>query len=133
LDEIKEQLNSYRILSREISGALRLLEDLDQQAFASGASGEMKVIASLPLSARFEDIIADKADLERVIKDSLDLLHIYKKQVVKLIARNPDPAQRTLLAMRCLECMKWEDIAERMHYSKRHIYNLYNEAVHNIA
>lgn len=48
------------------------------------------------------------------------------------IAPLPDP-DRLVMQLRYLECLSWEDVAERMHYDVRHVYRIHNRALRRMS
>ena len=70
------------------------------------------------------------------LKNNIDLHNIkieeLKKEISCVISRVEDENLRDLLRLRYLEFRKWEDIAYILHYSDKHIFKKYNEALKEV-
>lgn len=75
-----------------------------------------------------EDLIIKIIDLEREINRDIDELVDKKAIAREKISRVPG-VQGTILEMRYLECMTWEEIAYRLSYSIRAVYKIHGQAL----
>lgn len=75
------------------------------------------------------DVVDKIMDLEREINDQIDELVGFKKEVINKINRLSKEEFRTVLTNRYINHMEWEEIAEKMHYSKRHILRWHGKAL----
>lgn len=70
-----------------------------------------------------------EAESDRLFNAMLDASH----DAELLIRKVTDPAQREVLTRQYIIGQKWEDIAEAMHYSERHITRLHGIALKEIS
>ena len=75
------------------------------------------------------DIVEKIMDLEREINDQIDELVDFKKEVINKINQLSKEEFRTVLTNHYINHMGWEEIAEKMHYSKRHIIRWHGKAL----
>jgi hypothetical protein len=91
---------------------------------------EMSVQTSGP-GDMMADRMAEVADLDRQIEDMIRSLVSNHAIALNVIKRISYPAHRQVLELYYLnpETLSWGDVATRMHYSERQIYNLHGEAL----
>ena len=75
------------------------------------------------------DLIADKADLEKRIERLKAKSRDLKSAVYEEIDSLEDSRYCEILEARFIDGQTFEDIAEEMGYTERHIYTLYREAL----
>ena len=75
------------------------------------------------------DMIADKIDLEKRIEKLKEKGRGLKAAIYEEIDSLEDPKYCELLEARFIDGQTFEDIAENMGYTERHIYTLYKEAI----
>lgn len=75
------------------------------------------------------DLIADKADLEKRIERLKAKSRGLKSAVYEEIDSLEDSRYCEILEARFIDGKSFEDIAEEMGYTERHIYTLYKEAI----
>ena len=132
VQEVKAKLNAVRTAYREytlarekavqfremISGTAQAFSDAPQSEH-NGNGTENKYVTMLAYSekasGKFYDYLLARLDAEKMI-ESLS---------------NPD--EREVVTRRYIMCEKWEDIAEKMHYSRRHITNIHGYALSKIS
>lgn len=68
-----------------------------------------------------------KSDLENILKLSLDDLINYKTKMFILIKSIPDMTVRCVMEYRYITGLKFDDIAERLFYSKRQVLRYYSQ------
>ena len=68
-------------------------------------------------------------DLESEVKKLKSLLEDKKAEALSYILRLEDDEYQTLLILRYLQLMNWEEIAKEMHYSKRWLYKMHGPAL----
>ena len=132
VQEVKEKLNSVRVKYREYilardkaeqfremisSPALRQSDE--PRSVPDGNITENKLIAALWYSEQanklFQEYMMLRHDAESIIND----------------LKFPD--EREVLTRRYIMYQKWEEIAERMYISLRHIHRIHGEALVNIS
>jgi len=68
-------------------------------------------------------------DLETEISNGISQLLQQKKEIAEAIRRINSIECETLLEMRYLTFMTWEDIASQLNYSQDYIYHLHRKAL----
>ena len=111
----KYELRQYRDISREIeqlreqqAGLIRLVKEHDGQPRGSGISDPTgKAGATMAtISSRIDDLLVRLLELRDEIERAIEHL---------------PPRERMLMRYYYIDCMTWEQVAERMHYSLRRI------------
>lgn len=74
-----------------------------------------------------------KTDLEHILKLSLDDLIKYKTKIYTLIKTVPDATVQCVLEYRYITEMKFDDIADRLFYSRRQVMRYYNQGLDYIT
>ncbi len=80
-----------------------------------------------------ENIITKMVDLENEINDDIDTLVDLKREIISVIKRIQNPEFQTLLELRYLCFISWEQIAVDLEYSSQHIYRLHEKALNAVA
>ena len=119
---IKNYLEQAFYLDKQVNAKLEQLNQINA------------LIARLAESKRLDMHVFDKAekkimDLEREINAEIDKLVETKQNIQKMIATVQDPQCRTLLELRYLNFLPWEEIAEKMSYELRHVYRIHQKAL----
>lgn len=115
----KQYLQQGYYLNKQIDvkcEQIRKLREMTQKVTAT--ANDCKVQASGSQS-RMADTVDKMVDLERELADAVNEYAAKRKEIAAVIQRVDNPNYRTLLEYRYLACMKWEEIAVRMHYSWR--------------
>ena len=133
--ETKEALNEYRSLVKAYDDVLRIISELEDKATATGSPTPRadKVLSSLPQSARYEDDIINKADLEQVLAESVKDIQDARQRVEQLIALAPTPTQRRLLNCRYILGMQFITIAKVLRYSEDHVFTIHRKSIKAIS
>ena len=76
-----------------------------------------------------ENAILKYIEYENKIAERIDELYAVKREIFDAISKVDNTTYRTLLALRYLQFMTWERIAEEMRVDNRHIYKLHNKAL----
>lgn len=128
-----EYLNQVQTLNMRIDAGFERIQQLRALAQRrTAAYGRERVRASASADARM-DVVAKIVDAERELDEWIDRLVERKREIAALIERVPDERMRALLELRYLNCCTWEEVAERMDYTIRNIYNLHSAALRAIA
>lgn len=135
INEVKENLNQYRIALRDLQAVFRYISDLHDRSTATGSLAPKpdKVIASLPSGARFEDIIIEGIDLQTIVTEETAKLDGIKADVLALIAHANSARGRLVLIEFYINGKTNSDIATTMHYELRAIYKIKRKAIRQIA
>ena len=124
----KEDLLNIIRLNDRIESKLRQKEELKSTMYSIGSIDYSKDRVQTSLVNSTEDLIIKIVDFEEEITKSIDRLIDLKQEASKVIDQI-DGAYGTVLEMRYLECMRWEEIAYRLNYSIQHVYRLHGQAL----
>ena len=115
----KYELRQYRDISREIeqlreqhAGMIKIVKAHDGQPHGSGISDPTSMAAVM--------MAAISGKIDRKMKELLDL----RCRIEQAIDSLP-PRERMLMRYYYIDCMTWEQVAERMHYSRQHTLRLH--------
>lgn len=127
----KEALKEIIYLNDRINSKIRQLKEL--RLTREGVKGidysRDKVQTSVTSS--IENTVIKIVDYEEAINKDIDKLIDMKNEARKLINKVKGPCG-TVLEMRYLECMRWEEIAYRLHYGIRHVFKLHGQALEEL-
>ena len=94
------------------------LRDLSERATSITTAARM---GGTPHRSKLEDAVCAIIDLENEIKADIERLIKSQKLVENIIEKVDDPCLKTLLELRFLSFLTWEEVAERMLYSYVHV------------
>lgn len=125
----REYLKQIRSIDLQIDIKLGLLSRL--RALATKAS---TVLSDMPRGDSpnlqpMETIVVNMIDLENEINSDIDRLIDLKREILQIIQNVRDPRYQSLLEMRYLGYMKWEDIAEQLECDVRSAYRAHEGAL----
>ena len=128
IERKKRSLKRYRknqdCIAR-LEAKLENLKDRIESCRSSNLSGMPR--GGVPVTAA--DLIADKSDLEKRIEKLKAKSRKLKVAVYEEIDSLEEPRYCEVLEARFIDGKTFEDIAEEMGYTERHIYTLYKEAI----
>ena len=127
IEEKKEYLKSYRKIGRELRS---LSEEINQLRLSQIMPGI--VSDGLPKSSGGSDLSGYAArldELEREFQAKVSALQRRRAEIEASIALMEDATERAVLRYYYLCGMAWEQVAEELHYTERHIYSIQNLAV----
>lgn len=126
--ELRAWLDRGRLMDKEIEQMLLAKEALFSQACGtSGSVWQERVQAGR--ENRSERKLISLIRLGEAIDRRIDELVSVREQILAAVSALPDPLLRTLLIARYINFQGWEQIAEDMNYSQRHITRLHGKAL----
>ena len=129
----KEYLSQAFYMNRQIKAKERRLEWLRE--IAPGPSmrfSQEEKSKGDPRSSLVENAALKVVELEEEIaSDILDLVRVMK-DIASAISRVDSMECRTILEMRYLSFMEWDEIISRMGYSRSYVFRLHGEALNAI-
>ena len=129
----KEYLSQAFYMNRQIKAKERRLEWLRE--IAPGPSmrfSQEEKAKGDPRSSLVEEAALKVVELEEEIaSDILELVRVMKK-IASTISRMDSMECRTILEMRYLSFMEWDEIISRMGYSRSYVFRLHGEALNAI-
>ena len=98
---------------------------------ASEISVQISKDPVIPTSEKqqMEKAIVTIVDLERAIEKDISELAKLELEIQKEINLLEDDLQKTVLELRYLNFMKWDDICAELNYSSRQIFNIHKSAI----
>jgi hypothetical protein len=127
-DDVKKALQRYGELKKICDSLQRKAEVLDDQI----RTVHSRQITDMPrggAAVTIEDLIAEKDDLERRIWKFSMYADEEKKTVQGYIDTVISEKHNELLTMHFIRLMSVSEIAIRKHYSERHAWRIYKEAL----
>jgi len=125
----KEYLSQAWYLDKRIRTKERQLDWLRSHAvYVTPTISETPKPPSAHRSA-VEEAVIRIVDLETEISNGITQLLQQKKEIAQAIRRINSIECETLLEMRYLTFMSWEDIASQLNYSNDYIYHLHRKAL----
>lgn len=133
--DVKEQLNLYRKAVRDAEAALIDIRTLEERSTAIGSMNVKpdRIKSSMPLSARFEDVIIDKVDLEAIVDEEIQRLQDIRSSVQQLISYASTVRGRIVLTEYYINGCTEQTIAKQMHYDISTIQRIKRRAIKQIA
>lgn len=129
---IKEYLSQAYRIDQRINSKLEQISSLRELAMkATSTLSDMPRSASKNTSS-MENVICKMVDLENEINSDIDRLVDLKREIVSLIKNIDNTEHQTLLELRYLCFICWEQIAIDMGYSSQHIFRLHEKALKSI-
>ncbi|MGN0244593.1 MAG: DUF1492 domain-containing protein [Lachnospiraceae bacterium] len=134
----KQQVAAKNYLMRAYRIDTRINSKLEQiQSLNDLATKATSVISDMPGNAthnvhKTEDVIVKIVDLQNEIKEAMEGLVDLKKQILDSINKVEDPELRTLLELRYISYMSWENIASEMFYGIDNVFKLHRKALEQI-
>lgn len=129
----KEYLSQAFYMNRQIKAKERRLEWLRE--IAPGPSmrfSQEEKSKGDPRSSLVEEAALKVVELEEEIaSDILELVRVMK-DIASAISRVDSMECRTILEMRYLSFMEWDEIISRMGYSRSYVFRLHGEALNAI-
>ena len=125
----KDYLSQAHRIDQRINSKLEQVQSLRSLAEkATSTLSETKVSNSHNVT-RMQDIIAKMVDLEAEINADIDTLVDLKREISTVIKQVDNLEFQTLLELRYLCFMRWEEIAVQMSYSSQHMFRLHDDAL----
>ena len=130
----KEYLSQAFYMNRQIKAKERRLEWLRE--IAPGPSmrfSQEEKSKGDPRSSLVEEAALKVVELEdEIASDILELVRVMK-EIASTISRVDSMECRTILEMRYLSFMEWDEIISRMGYSRSYVFRLHGEALNAIG
>ena len=120
---------AYRI-NEKIESNLRQLEDLEAKATKVTVSFGEKVQSGEKNST--EQLYIKLIEAKEKLNAETDRYFDTKEEIKKTIDKVTDPDENLLLTLRYIEFMRWEVIAEKMHFSQTQVFRIHREALKSI-
>lgn len=127
----KNELKKIITLDDRINSKIRQLEDIRcTMESVRGIDYSKDNVQTDPVNA-IENTIIKIMEYENCITEDIDRLVDMKEKARKKINK-VEGTHGTILEMRYLECMRWEEIAYRLKYGIRHVHKLHGGALEEL-
>lgn len=83
--------------------------------------------------SKMETYVLEMVDVHDELKRETDRLLEKSRKAERIIGLLPDQRQRMVLQLRYLCGMKWEDMADKLHYTLRWMHKLHRDALDTLA
>ncbi|MHC1731997.1 MAG: DUF1492 domain-containing protein [Bacteroidales bacterium] len=125
----KEYLTQAYRIDQRINSKLEQIVSLRE--LATKATSTLSDMPHSPNRSKgsMENIIIKMVDLENEINADIDTLVDLKRDIVKVIKKIENPEYQTLLELRYLCFVGWEQIAVDLSYSLQHTFRMHDKAV----
>lgn len=130
--EKKEYLCKYRNV------CIRLVNLQEQLTsfYEVEQSAKAHQLSDMPRSQKRKKDLSDVMVRIEQLKDTMDDKIIeslkLRTDIETIILNVKDDTERMLLRLRYIEFMKWEDICQKMMYSRQQVYRIHNKAIKNL-
>lgn len=128
--EKKEYLAKYRAADNEINDLLR-----EKEKLMAILTRTMKALTGMPRgngeSDRLSNGIEKLIELNREIDSKIDRMADMQAEIISCISAIPNDTYRRVLKLRYIEGLKWDSIADIMHYDVdgKRIFSLHGKAL----
>ena len=125
----KEYLSQAHRIDQRINSKLEQVRSLRSLAEKATSTLSDTKVSGAPNVTRMQDIITKMVDLETEINTDIDTLVDLKREISTAIKQVDNLEHQTLLELRYLCFMRWEEIAVQMTYSSQHMFRLHDDAL----
>ena len=122
LDQYRDAVNMVRNL-KEQAGQLEMLAE------GTGIDVSKEQTGSNAVNDPTGELGAKLADIYKNIMDAADKAVNVLMDVSRVINAVDDPNGSRVLHLRFIELLAWEEIADEMHYTIRHVFRIRNSAL----
>lgn len=129
---IREELNELYWLKKEVEDLQNRLQELDETCGVSSTKIDSEIHASGGKSAPVEELAIKKLQLENQIYEYMILILEEKQKIEKFIETIPDSKLRTIVRLRNIDLMSWEEIGKFMELDRKTVSKKYNEYIKSI-
>ena len=125
----KEYLSQAFVLDKRLQTKQRRLEWLKNRASYVSANLHEAVQSSPSHRSAVEEAVVRIISLEEEIANDITRIVQLKQEIASAIRRVNNIECETLLEMRYLSFLRWEEIASQLNYSQGHVYHLHRRAL----
>lgn len=117
-------LGRYRAAQIDMQRAERLIARITALLEVQGVDTSAEKVQTSSIDDRTAWLIAELVDARREFEEARIRSVQVMREINSLIELIPDPQQKRLVELRYLEGRTWEDIANEIHVSYRHVFNV---------
>ena len=127
----KEELKNIIDMDKRIDSKIRQLERLKDMRGSISAIDYSKDNVQCSPTNHLENSVIKIIELEDEINKDIDKL-VDKKNEARILINSLEGIEGTVLEMRYLECMKWEEVAYRLNYSMMQIHRFHGQGLNSL-
>jgi DNA-directed RNA polymerase specialized sigma subunit len=124
-----EFLSQARHIDVQINSKLEELHSLKAMAEKVTTTYQSDMVDGSRDVHKREGIICKIIDLQNEINSDIDQLVDLKISIRQIIESLPDMEGRTVLNLRYVRLLKWQEVADTMGYSLRRVHNFHDRAI----
>ena len=124
-----EFLSQARHIDVQINSKLEELHSLKAMAEKVTTTYQSDMVDGSRDVHKREGIICKIIDLQNEINSDIDQLVDLKISIRQIIESLPDMEGRTVLSLRYVRLLKWQEVADTMGYSLRRVHNFHDRAI----
>ena len=125
----KRFLRGYKALVLRRESLLREIERLRESITGTTQALKQDVVTGGGASDRLGATVAKIVDAEEALRPVLAEIAQSVGEIMAAIDSVPDEMQKTVLTLRYIECLSWEDIQERIGYERTQTLVIHGKAL----
>lgn len=129
--DAKEYLGQYQLAEAEIEACYEQIAALRDEA--TRMSAELSDMPGGGECRDLDDIVAEMVDLRAELIERIRRANQLRKEICDLIYSLEDERLIRLLHLRYVDCLKWEDVAERIGTDLRYVYRMHGRALQKVT
>lgn len=129
--DAKEYLGQYQLAEAEIEACYEQIAALRDEA--TRMSAELSDMPGGGECRDLDDIVAEMVDLRAELIERIRRANELRKEICDLIHSLEDERLIRLLHLRYVDCLKWEDVAERIGTDLRYVYRMHGRALQKVT
>lgn len=128
---IKEELNELYWLNKEIEDLNNRLKELDNIPISSSKTSN-QIKSKNGNNSIVERLALKKIELQNKIYENMILILTEKQKIEKFIETIPDSQIRTIIRLRNIDLMSWENIGKFVNLDRKTVSSKYNKFIKDI-
>ena len=129
--DAKEYLGQYQLAEAEIEACYEQIAALRDEA--TRMSAELSDMPGGGECRDLDDIVAEMVDLRSELIERIRRANQLRKEICDVIYSLDDERLIRLLHLRYVDCLKWEDVAERIGTDLRYVYRMHGRALQKVT
>ena len=129
---IREELNELYWLNKEIEDLQHRLQELEETGGVGSAKIDNEIHSMSEKNSPVERLAIKKIQLQNRIHETMLIILEEKEKIEKFIETIPDSKLRTIVRLRNIDLMTWEEIGNIMGLDRKTVSNKYNNFIKDI-
>ena len=127
--DTKEYLEQISMIDHRIDLMLYQIDTLTELTKKTNAVAGNMIVGADTAKAVLSPTVQKIVDLQKEYSQDMAELLDQKDRIIKAIEAVENDTSRTILQMRYVQCLQWQDIADSLCYDLRHVYRLHKAAL----